>query len=87
MDLEVKKQNQAPSNRNRKEQEPSNMAFIESNGLGLFSSFGESVPEEQIPYDELLRKRKKKRNGKGLDYKSAPNNQSLKCKTLKSMNL
>lgn len=54
VDLEVKKQNQAPSNRNRKEQEPSNMAFIESNGLGLFSSFGESVPEEQIPYDELL---------------------------------
>jgi len=40
VDLEVKKQNQAPSNRNRKEQEPSNMAFIESNGLGLFSSFG-----------------------------------------------
>lgn len=53
-DLEVKKQNQAPSNRNRKEQEPSNMAFIESNGLGLYSSFGESVPEEQVPYDELL---------------------------------
>lgn len=66
VDLEVKKQNQAPSNRNRKEQEPSNMAFIESNGLGLFSSFGESVPEEQIPYDELLRKRKKKKKRKGL---------------------
>ena len=40
--------------------------FIESNGLGLFSSFGESVPEEQIPYDELLRKRKKKKKRKGL---------------------
>ncbi len=66
VDLEVKKQNQAQSNRNRKEQEPSNMAFIESNGLGLFSSFGESVPEEQIPYDELLRKRKKKKKRKGL---------------------
>ncbi len=66
VDLEVKKQNQAPANRNLKEQEPSNMAFIESNGLGLFSSFGESVPEEQIPYDELLRKRKKKKKRKGL---------------------
>lgn len=47
-DLEVKKQNQAPSNRNRKEQEPSNTALVESNGLGLFSSFGEFVPEEQM---------------------------------------
>ena len=65
-DLEVKKQNQAPSNRNRKEQEPSNTALVESNGLGLFSSFGEFVPEEQIPYDELLRKRKKKKKRKGL---------------------
>jgi hypothetical protein len=66
VDLEVEKQNQAPANRNLKEQEPSNMAFIESNGLGLFPSFGESVPEEQIPYDELLRKRKKKKKRKGL---------------------
>lgn len=65
-DFEVKKQNQAPINRNRKEQAPPNAAFVESNGLGLFSSFGESVPEEQVPYDELLRKRKKKKKRKGL---------------------
>lgn len=65
VDFEVKKQNQAPSNRNRKEQEPSNTALVESNGSGLFSSFGESVPEEQVPYDALLRKRKKKKKRKG----------------------
>ena len=53
------------------------MAFIESNGLGLFSSFGESVPEEQIPYDELLRKRKSRReilndlSAKGIDRDTA----------------
>lgn len=64
-DFEVKKQNQAPANHNRKEQEPSNTALVESNGSGLFSSFGESVPEEQVPYDELLRKRKKKKKRKG----------------------
>lgn len=46
---------------------PPNANFIESNGLGLLSSFGESSQEEQIPYDELLRKRKKKkRKGLGL---------------------
>lgn len=39
--------------------------IIEGNGLGLLSSFGESSPEEQIPYDELLRKRKKKKR-KGM---------------------
>lgn len=64
-DFEVKKQNQAPANHNRKEQEPSNTALVESNGSGLFFSFGESVPEEQVPYDELLRKRKKKKKRKG----------------------
>ena len=68
VDFEVKKQNQAPTNCNRKKQNPSNTALIESNGLELFSSFGESVPEEQIPYDELLRtrKKKKKRKERGL---------------------
>lgn len=44
-----------------------NTNIIESNGLGLLSSFGETPPEEQIPYDELLRKlKKKKRKGLGL---------------------
>lgn len=60
--LDSKKQKQEPSAYNQ-----SNTDLIESNGLGLFSSFGESSPEEQIPYDELLRKRKKKkRKGLGL---------------------
>lgn len=45
----------------------SNTDLIESNGLGLLSSFGESSLEERIPYDELLRRRKKKkRKGLGL---------------------
>lgn len=65
-DFEVKKQNQDLQIHNRKEQIPSNTAFVESNGLGLFSSFGESVPEEQVPYDELSRKRRKKKKRKGL---------------------
>lgn len=65
-DFEAKKQNQDPIIHNRKEQVPLNTAFVESNGLGLFSSFGESVPEERIPYDELSRKRKKKKKRKGL---------------------
>lgn len=44
-----------------------NANLIESNGLGLLSSFGGSSQEEQIPYDELLRRRKKKkRKGLGL---------------------
>lgn len=64
-DFEVKKRNQDPIIHNRKEQVPSNTAFVESNGLGLFSSFGGSVPEEQVPYDELSRKRKKKKKRKG----------------------
>lgn len=64
--FEVKKQNQAPMDYAPKAQGPSNTAFIESNGLGLFSSFGESVPEERIPYDGLLRKRKKKKKRKGF---------------------
>jgi len=60
--LDSKKQKQEPPAYNQ-----SNTDLIESNGLGLFSSFGESSPEEQIPYDELLRKRKKKkRKGLGL---------------------
>lgn len=55
---------------NKQEQKPTientlNTNLIESNGLGLLSSFGESSPGEQIPYDELLRKRKKKKK-KGL---------------------
>ena len=66
LDFEVKKQNQDPIIHNRKEQVPSNTAFVESNGLGLFSSFGESVPEERIPCDELSRKRKRKKKRKGL---------------------
>lgn len=46
---------------------PPQTNLIESNGFGLLSSFGESLPEEQIPYDELLRRRKKKkRKGLGL---------------------
>lgn len=46
---------------------PPQADIIESNGLGLLSSFGETPPEEQIPYDELLRKlKKKKRKGLGL---------------------
>lgn len=46
---------------------PPQTDLIEGNGLGLLSSFGESLPEEQIPYDELLRRRKKKkRKGLGL---------------------
>lgn len=64
--FEVKKQKQDPMDYAPKAQGPSNTAFIESNGLGLFSSFGESVPEERIPYDELLRKRKKKKKRKGF---------------------
>ena len=64
-DFEVKKRNQDPIIHNRKEQVSSNTAFVESNGLGLFSSFGGSVPEEQVPYDELSRKRKKKKKRKG----------------------
>lgn len=44
-----------------------NANLIESNGLGLLSSFGETPQEEQIPYDALLRRRKKKkRKGLGL---------------------
>ena len=67
-DFEVKKQKQEPMEYGRQAQSPPNNALIESNGLGLFSSFGESVPEERIPYDELshTRKRKKKRKGLGL---------------------
>lgn len=65
-DFEVKKQNQAPINHNRKEQALSNTAFVESNGLGLLPSSGGSVPEEQVPYDELLRRRKRKKKRKGL---------------------
>ena len=46
---------------------PPQTNLIESNGLGLLSSFGESSPEERIPYDELLRRRKKKKR-KAWDY-------------------
>ena len=57
-------------NKQKQEQKTYNLPntnLIESNGLGLLSSFGESSPEEQIPYDELLRRRKKKkRKGFGL---------------------
>lgn len=59
-------------NTEKQKQEPPacnqhNTNLIESNGFGLLSSFGESSPEEQIPYDELLRRRKKKkRKGLGL---------------------
>ena len=65
-DFEVKKQNQDPINRSRKEQAPPNAAFVESNGLGLLPSSGGSVPEEQVPYDELMRRRKRKKKRKGL---------------------
>ncbi|EHG99789.1 relaxase/mobilization nuclease domain-containing protein [Paraprevotella clara] len=58
------------SKKQRQEQPTYNLPnnnIIESNGLGLLSSFGESSSEEQIPYDELLRRRKKKkRKGLGL---------------------
>ena len=64
-DFEVKKQKQEPMEYGRQVQSPPNNALIESNGLGLFSSFGESASEEHVPYDELLRKRKKKKKRKG----------------------
>lgn len=60
------------SNSKKQEQKPTientlNTNLIESNGLGLLSSFGESMIEEQIPYGELFRKRKKrKKKGMGL---------------------
>lgn len=60
--LNTEKQKQEPPACNQH-----NTNLIESNGLGLLSSFGESSPEEQIPYDELLhRRKKKKRKGLGL---------------------
>lgn len=60
--LNTEKQKQEPPACNQH-----NTNLIESNGLGLLSSFGESSSEEQIPYDELLRRRKKKkRKGLGL---------------------
>lgn len=60
--LNFKKQIQEPPACNQH-----NANLIESNGLGLLSSFDELSPEEQIPYNELLRKRKKKkRKGLGL---------------------
>jgi hypothetical protein len=60
--LNTEKQKQEPPACNQH-----NTNLIESNGFGLLSSFGESSPEEQIPYDELLRRRKKKkRKGLGL---------------------
>lgn len=60
--LDSQKQKQEPPAYNQH-----NANLIESNGLGLLSSFGESSSEEQIPYDELLRRRKKKkRKGLGL---------------------
>lgn len=65
-DFEVKKQKQEPMEYGRQAQSPPNNALIESNGLGLFSSFGESASEEHVPYDELLRKRKRKKKRKGL---------------------
>lgn len=65
-DFEVKKQKQEPMEYGRQAQSPPNNALIESNGLGLFSSFGESASEERIPYDELSRKRKRKKKRKGL---------------------
>lgn len=65
-DFEVKKQKQEPMEYGRQAQSPPNNALIESNGLGLFSSFGESASEEQVPYDELSRKRRKKKRRKGI---------------------
>lgn len=60
--LDSKKRIQEPPANN-----PPQTNLIESNGLGLLSSFGESSTEEQIPYDELLhRRKKKKRKGLGL---------------------
>lgn len=60
--LDAKIQPQKPTNNNTL-----NTNIIEGNGLGLLSSFGETPPEEQIPYDEILRKRKKKKKkGMGL---------------------
>ena len=60
--LNTEKQKQEPPACNQH-----NTNLIESNGFGLLSSFGESSPQEQIPYDELLRRRKKKkRKGLGL---------------------
>jgi len=86
VDLEVKKQNQAPSNRNRKEQEPSNMA-LKATDWGCFLLLASLFRKNRSRMTNCCASARRKRNGKGLDYKSAPNNQSLKCKTLKSMNL
>ena len=75
VDLEVKKQNQAQSNRNRKEQEPSNMAFIESNGLGLFLLLASLFRKNRSRMTNCCASARRKRNGKkeaGITMKDVP---------------
>ena len=61
VDLEVKKQIKLRQTATGGNRNHPIWHLLKATDWGCFSSFGESVPEEQIPYDELLRKRKKKK--------------------------
>lgn len=65
--FEPKKPRQEPVHSMEQQQRTQSSDLIEG-GLGLFTPYGSNPQEEQIPYDELLRRRmkNKKRKGRGL---------------------